>query len=748
MVKKHYPSILASLLLILTGCSADELKISDSVPAGQESSTGIPGEAILLLTEEAADGFGSTPLTKSLDALGIRSIERVFPDAGPFEARHRAAGLHRWYRVSYDPSISRTKAGDDLGALPGVEAVDFPYEKIRMSSFNDPYLYHQWHYKNTAQKSGFKAGADINVEPVWEIFTGGDRDVIVAVVDGGVDGSHEDLAGVVLSPEEGSHNFVHGYPEDKMLKDDHGTHVAGTIAAVNNNGIGVCGVAGGTDGKGGVRIMTLPVFGPRLTDSGDDPRAIVWAADHGAVIMNCSWGFVVNSESQARRKFEQFNSESSALRSAIDYFIANAGLDASGQQTGPMAGGVIFFASGNEGYRYGTPAGYEPVIAVGAFGPNGKMARFSNYGDWVDLLAPGGSDSDYRSEEWVLSTVPTDSYEYMPGTSMASPHAAGVAALLVSHFGGPGFTNGMLKEALLGGSVKNAINLQGREVGGGKLDAMGAFEYLLGESVDDPDKISFTADYAGDWRFKSHEQAVIRIRIGGNARLRLPVTVESDCPGITSSTGFINATLTLDALKAEPGDYTVILRAGDKIEKVYPFTILPNHAPELTRPLESIVVNANSAAAFSVDLDQYFQDPDGETPTYTVSVSGDPVVTANMNGDHLLTINPEGYGLATISIQASDARRAKGTATFQVLGRDAYRPLDIYPNPVSTWLHVRPGENGLIEVRLVNALGACVYESGSVAVGPFSPLDIDMQGLPGGIYSLSVNGEIYSIAKK
>ena len=142
---------------------------------------------------------------------------------------------------------------------------------------------------------------------------------------------------------------------------------------------------------------------------------------------------------------------------------------------------MIFFASGNDGYRYGTPASYEPVIAVGAFGPDGKMPRFSNYGDWVDLLAPGGSDSSSRPEEWVASTAPTNSYIYMPGTSMASPHAAGVAALLVSYFGGPGFTNDMLKEAMIGGAKQNVINRQGRAAGG-KLDALGSFEYMLGNN--------------------------------------------------------------------------------------------------------------------------------------------------------------------------------------------------------------------------------------------------------------------------
>ena len=465
-------------MLILSGCATDGLKPTGESPAQKESNESIAGTAVLLVAEDVADGFEDMPRTKAFDAIGIERIERVFPDAGEFEERHRAAGLHRWFRVSYDPAVPQTKAGEDLGALPGVEAVDFPHEKVKYSNFNDSFLFHQWNYINTAQKRGFKAGADINVEPVWDRYTGGSSDVIVAVVDGGVDRSHEDLAGVVLSASEGSHNFVSGYSGTQMFADEHGTHVAGTIAAVNNNGKGVCGVAGGRNGNGGVRIMTLPIFGPRSSDSGDDASAIVWAADHGAVIMNCSWGYVARSESQARRTAQQFNSYSSALRSAIDYFIANAGKDSRGRQTGPMAGGVIFFASGNDGYRYGTPASYEPVIAVGAFGPDGKMARFSNYGDWVDLLAPGGSDSSSRAQEWVLSTVPTNNYAFMPGTSMASPHAAGVAALIVSYFGGQGFTNTMLKRAMINGSDPNAINRQGRAAGG-KLDALGSFNYLL-----------------------------------------------------------------------------------------------------------------------------------------------------------------------------------------------------------------------------------------------------------------------------
>ena len=276
MVKKHYSSfLLASLLLIFSGCASDALKPVEESPAVQNDSEFIPGTAVLLVSDEAAADFADMPRTKAFDAIGIERIERVFPDAGEFEERHRAAGLHRWFRVTYDPAVPQTKAGDDLSTLPGVEAVDFPIEKVKYSNFNDTFLYHQWNYINTAQKRGFKAGADINVEPVWDRYTAGSSEVIVAVVDGGVDRSHEDLAGVVLSTSEGSHNFVSGYSGTQMFADEHGTHVAGTIAAVNNNGKGVCGVAGGRNGNGGVRIMTLPIFGPRSSDSGDDASAIV-----------------------------------------------------------------------------------------------------------------------------------------------------------------------------------------------------------------------------------------------------------------------------------------------------------------------------------------------------------------------------------------------------------------------------------------------------------------------------------------
>ena len=731
-------STFLTISLILAGCTSADLQTITENPTLQESPADIPGEALLLLTEAAADDFASAPEPPSLASLGIRSIERVFPDAGPFEERHRAAGLHRWYRVSYDPTVPRTKAAGDLGALPGVVSVQAPYKTTPRGRFNDPRLPDQWNYINSGQRSNFVAGADINVAPVWERYTAGSRDVVVAVIDGGVDDGHEDLAGVVLSTREGSRSFVYNEPADKIVPDEHGTHIAGTIAAINDNGIGVCGVAGGRNGQGGVRIMSCQTSIEKL--GGSEEEALVWAADHGAVIASNSWGADFDTEKETEIQARLFRENDSALKSAIDYFIRYAGTDADGNQTGPMKGGAVIFACGNMGFAHDCISEYEPIIAVGAFGPNGKMPSYSNYGDWVDLIAPGGtSGTNLRAD--VLSTTPQHSYTYLAGTSMAAPHVAGVAALLVSYFGGPGFTNEDLRNALTGGAVQGVIDLRGR-ASGGKLDALGAFNYLLGDG-----SLSISPEPGANWTVKSHGQAAFPIRITGN-REDLPVSVESDCPGIQAQCSAFGATVTLDALQAEPGAYSFTVRVGNALEKTFPFTILPNHAPAPTGQLSDLVVNANSAASFSIAPDQYFEDPDGETLSYEVRVSGDPILTADYSSENkLLTILPEGYGLATVEITARDARKAESSVTFRVLGRDGYRTLDVYPNPVTDWLHVRPATEQQLRVRLYNRLGACVYEHEEVQAGPFQPLDIDMQQLAGGVYTLSVNNERLTVTK-
>lgn len=751
-MRKLFPFLFC--LACLTGCLQQEpLPGTEAPDSPAPESSIIPGKAVILLSEEAAGRFGLDDLESVAEALGVRSAERVFPDAGEFEERHRAAGLHRWYSVSYDRGVPATRARSGLQAVEGVESVEIPRRKVRRSYFNDPSAPYQWHYANDGSLGrSFKKGIDINVEPVWKEFTAGSSEVVVAVIDGGIDIGHEDLEGVVLKGgDKGSRNFVAGYGRNQIVGDDHGTHVGGTIGAINNNGIGVCGIAGGKNGRGGVRLMSCIIFADDededASDGEEDARALVWAADNGAVIANNSWGYVADSEREAAQLAREFLERPSALKDAIDYFIENAGTDAGGNQTGPMKGGLVLFACGNDGWGHDAPSEYDRVVAVGAFGPDGKMADYSNYGSWVDILAPGGYDENDNDLEGIASTGVTYPYIYFSGTSMACPHAAGVAALLVSHFGGPGFTCEDLKERLLGGARTGVISMpSGRAVGGGMLDAYGSFTYKPGDDPGQPD-IRFSTDYTGDYRFRSHETVTLNWNIQGNEKARLQVSVDSDCPGLQADCSSSLVRLKINALQAEPGGYYATIRVGTVASQDVDFTILENHAPRVVAPIGDQIINAASDAALSFNLASCFEDPDGETLSYRVTVSGEEVVSPSVSGSTLI-LTPAGYGLAEMTVTARDARQERASMTFLLLGRNAYQDLDVYPNPVTDYLNVRPGTEKSLDVALYNLAGATVFTQSGATAGPFAPLAIDLRSQPGGTYALLIGDRRYTIVKK
>ncbi|HEY0742709.1 MAG TPA: choice-of-anchor D domain-containing protein [Chryseosolibacter sp.] len=305
----------------------------------------------------------------------------------------------------------------------------------------------QWHYRNTGQ-SGGTPGADISLIQAWAVQTGS-PDVIVAVIDGGIDVNHPDLAGSMwINDDEVPGNSIdddgNGYVDDiygygfgdntgTIRPNFHGTHVGGTIAAVTNNEVGVSGIAGGSGSANGVRLMSCAGFGEFGTGGFED--AMVYAADNGAVISQNSWG-----------------GGSQAIEDAIDYFIARAGYDNSEDnfddnvQIGPMAGGLVIFAAGNsntDNPAIGYPASYAPVMAVASTDHSDVRSYFSNYGSWVDIAAPGSN---------VYSTYPVSlgSYEYLSGTSMACPHVSGVAALIISEFQGAGLDPNQVWDRLEG----------------------------------------------------------------------------------------------------------------------------------------------------------------------------------------------------------------------------------------------------------------------------------------------------------
>lgn len=468
----------AALIVAAVGCN----KFSpgaETAPEMESADAVIAGRMIVQLSEETAQRMEKGEDVFS--GVDIISAERLYPYDKEWEERHRAWGLHQWYVLDYDESIPSTKAAGDLGLIDGVVYVEQPREIYSTANIpNDPLFNQQWHYYNDGSLAAtYSAGCDINVLPVWNNYTGGSSDVIVAIIDGGIDLSHEDLSAVCIpGGSNGSKNFVDN--SYSIVAHDHGTHVAGTVGAINGNGKGVCGVAGGLDGKGGVKLLSCQIFQydptTKKDKGGNTASAMIWAADHGAVISQNSWGYKYDSAADAAA------GGVGSMKTAIDYFIANAGMDQNGKQVGPMAGGVVIFAAGNDGWPNGWPAKYEPVIAVGATNASFKRSSYSNYGSWVDICAPGGNADDGHL---IYSTLPGNEYGKMQGTSMACPHVSGVAALIVSHFGGPGFTNEMLKERLLGGTRKGVISANAQI--GDLVDAMGAFAY--GGTVA-PEKVS------------------------------------------------------------------------------------------------------------------------------------------------------------------------------------------------------------------------------------------------------------------
>lgn len=273
----------------------------------------------------------------------------------------------------------------------------------------------------------------IETEAGWNLSKGS-KEVIVAVVDTGVQASHPDLQGQLL---DGYNAITNGSTPDDDV--GHGTHVAGIIGALTNNEEGVAGISWYN--------KILPV--KALDNSGAGTtysvaEGIIWAADKGAKVINLSLGNYADS---------QFLHD--AIKYAYDRDI------------------VIVSAAGNDNTeRPGYPAAYEEVLAVAATNVNGEKASFSNYGDYIDVTAPGES---------IASTYPDNQYAALSGTSMASPHVAALAGLVRSL--NPALTNKEVMDLLISGSVDLGDPGHDKYYGWGQVDIYKTLQAAAGGQV-------------------------------------------------------------------------------------------------------------------------------------------------------------------------------------------------------------------------------------------------------------------------
>ena len=676
---------------------------------------------------------GTAPLSRAAEQVKAVKIRPMLPYNAKFAAQRAKYGLDRWYVVEFDENIDTEKARKIFAGVAGVEKSEaiVPMELKEGTGnfvsttrppmkateadyrFNDPQLPAQWHYQNFGTLPGSVAGADVNLFEAWKVTTG-DPKVLVAIIDGGVDYRHEDLAQNMFVNEaelngtpgvdddgNGYVDDIYGYNFCTMSGDiyphNHGTHVAGTVAAVNNNGIGVAGVAGGDGSKdSGVRMISCQVFESRSgTPQGDFAQAIVYAAEMGATIAQCSWGWGEPGYCEQ------------AVLDAIDYFTETA-------RSEVMTGGLCIFATGNNGETGDYwPGCYEKVLSVAAMTNDLLPASYSNYGEWVDIIAPGGL-LDYGEANGVLSTLPNNSYGYNEGTSMATPHVSGIAALVLSKYGSPTFVNESLRTQLLTSvndfyGYGNNSRFEGN-YGAGYIDAGKAL--VMGDgtapSAVTDFEVSAAQDYMVlDWTIPASADGTVHHHIVYYSTE--PFTAQSDLSKLSTSvadTKFLNSgahfSHEISGLQPMTTYYVAVAavnRWGASSELSAVKTVTTNAGPEMTVDKTSLSMTSTKATPVASAAFNIGNNADGilrwSAGSRTVSVR-----TASAARPMIGTVKPYGGTLGsnkirTYSVVSGDYETSDYPVNF-TYGSDPWAYIGdtdrSLPNSMAQWFRVEASQ--------------------------------------------------------
>jgi len=515
-----------------------------SGPATLQARTHVPGELIVKMRESNAGPTIMSSITSALKkALGQNSVLDV----------RRLQTDKRLHVVKLASDASLARAISVLSNEPSVEFSEpnLIYRAVESGAPNDPDFTKLWGIRNVGQTDAAgqvgREGADINIVPLWQKGFIGNKKVLVAVVDTGIDWSHPDLAanlytnpGEVGSKKDngvdddgnGFIDDVHGWnfaAKTRESSDDHnhGTHCAGTIGGVGNNGIGVSGVAW--------NVTLLPVKFLDAQGGGTLEgaiEAINYARMMKANIMSNSWGGGMYSEA-LKQAIEE-------TRDAGILFVAAAGNDSSNNDASPAY-----------------PAGYdiENVLAVAATDNQDKLAGFSNYGPrTVHVAAPGVK---------VYSTVKGGRYETFSGTSMATPHVSGIAAVLLG--ANPTWSFGEIKERLIKTSAPVAA-LKRRVVARGRVDAHNAFYGIVPPSPEPDPSLWKTLDYSVESAhpYANHDNLKFEVKVPGAKFIRIifeKVEVETNYDKVSVETPSGEV---VDEVTGKLNDYTTEYVAGDK----------------------------------------------------------------------------------------------------------------------------------------------------------------------------------------